>query len=47
MAALESGASTKLGPAATEFYDELVRAGRGNKDFSYAYKFLADLDGRD
>jgi 3-hydroxyisobutyrate dehydrogenase len=44
MAALESGAATKLGAAATEFYDELVHAGRGHKDFSYAYKFLAELD---
>jgi 3-hydroxyisobutyrate dehydrogenase len=47
MAALESGASTKLGAAAAEFYDEVVRAGRGHKDFSYAYKFLAELDGND
>jgi len=44
-AALESGAVTKLGAVATNFYDELVKSGFAGKDFSYAYKFLADLEG--
>ena len=44
-AALESGAVTKLGAVATGFYQELVNSGFAGKDFSYAYKFLADLEG--
>ncbi len=44
-AALASGAATKLGAEATNFYAELVQSGFGGKDFSYAYRFLADLDG--
>ena len=44
-AALTSGAATKLGAEATNFYAELVQSGFGGKDFSYAYRFLADLDG--
>ena len=44
-AALESGAATKLGAVATQFYEELVNSGFAGKDFSYAYKFLADLEG--
>ena len=43
-AALASGAATKLGADATNFYAEMVESGFGGKDFSYAYAFLADLD---
>ncbi len=41
-AAAASGATTKLGAAATAFYQALVEQGMGGKDFSYAYRALSE-----
>ncbi len=41
-AATASGADTKLGAAATAFYEALVEQGHGGRDFSYAYRALSE-----
>ena len=43
IAAETSGANTPLGMHAAQIYAEMVEAGDGSRDFSYAYRWLSEL----